>query len=296
MSSLLFEKGHSLETIKKNAEIFLFIFVALSSLLGLTLYSSVVNYIHIFSLTLLLILSVLMLVYEIKFRTESFVFIIGISLLFTTYLKLNHIDQTAAAPLMIYFEIALCITLVFRFGLKYVKYIFALLILISILKAYLYSTGYYANHKIDVLPSLSLFVTINVISAYILSISFYFYNGMKKLNFDLKIQVIELKDTIAINESLQKKLEMLAKDLNDFSASNSHLLRAPISRIQGIVGLIEEDALDPEWTDKDIYDFLYTTSVTSLVEFEHVLSDMDKTLHDKILALHNVYLELNPDK
>lgn len=296
MNFLLFDKGHSIEVIKKNAEIFLFIFLALSSLLGLTLYSSIINYIHIFSLTTLLLLSVFLIVYEVKFRTQAFIFIVGLSLLFTNYLKLFHIDQTAAAPLMIYYEIALCITLVFRFGIKYVKYVFLVLLLMSIFKAYLYSTGLYANQKIDVLPSLGLFISINLISAYILSISFYFYNGMKKINIDLKNQVNELEGVIILNESLQSKLKLLAKDLNEFSSSNSHLLRAPISRIQGIVGMIEEGALAPEWSDKDTYDFLYKTSVTSLVEFENVLSDMDRILHDKILALHNVYLELHPEK
>lgn len=292
----VFEKGHSLEVIKRNAEIFLFIFVACSSLLGLMLFSSIVNYIHISSLTTLFILSLFILVFKVRFRTVAFIIIICFSLIFTTYLKLKHVDQTASAPLMIYVEIALCITLVFRFGVKYIKYVFGVLILFSILKAYLYSIGFYADYKVDILPSFGLFVIINFISAYILGISFYFYNRMKKLNIDLKAQVNELDDKITINNNLQKKLEILAKDLSDFSSSNSHLLRAPISRIQGIVGMIEEGALDPEWSNKDTYDFLYTNSITSLIEFESVLSEMDKTLHDKILALHKVYLELNPDK
>lgn len=231
-----------------------------------------------------------------KYNSPYFLIVVFISFLITSYVKFYLLDETGASPIVIYYEIALCITLVLCFGLKKTWWLFTTLIALSFLKIYLVSEYPSYNWVYTKNRTLPTFIFITYLISYIFLIILFYYTKMAKINQQLRSKVDELKNTIIVAENLQEKLLKATEDLMEFSSVNSHRLRAPISRIQGIIGLVEANALDDEWDEHKIYEFLYEQSISSLGEFKKVLSEMDETLHDKILELHNLYLSVDPDR
>lgn len=231
-----------------------------------------------------------------KSYTKHFLVFVGLTFLFTNYVRFSILESTQASPLVIFYEIALCITLVLCFGLRKIWPVIFFVVIVSYLKIYIinYIPSYYwVTSQNETLPT---FVFVTYIVSYIFVVVLTYYHKMNLLNHELKAKVTELQSALAQSEKLQVSLKEAAEELKEFSSINSHLLRAPISRIQGVIALIEAGALDDSWDDKKIFDFLYTQSVTSLGEFKEVLSEMDESLHKKILALHTLYLSVDPDR
>lgn len=169
--------------------------------------------------------------------------------------RFTIVNFNGSSPVLYFFETALCITAVFRFGTYKGLLVSVIFIVTSLLKYYLYNTTN-LNHWLIINGGFSsTFVLISILSTYIVIYSIYFSQSVNKLRH---VQITNHRRLLeAKNESLarEKKLSDLIYEIENISAVNSHKLRGPLSRLKGLIILLKISEVDTTWSENAMIEF-----------------------------------------
>lgn len=113
----------------------------------------------------------------------------------------------------------------------------------------------------------------------------YANEALKKLNLQIESQAEELRranhEIMVVNTNLEtivnertKELKRRNKQLKEYLSSNSHIVRAPLARILGLV-----DLYDPK--DTENLDFINQSLHTSATELDNALRQINEKLSDE---------------
>lgn len=167
-------------------------------------------------------------------------------------------------------EFSLSITVIYYFGLKKSFWLPLFFVATSVLRLYVMQTSFISYMQIIETEFLRVNITATIILIYFLNISETFRNRMVEL-FDRSSKIS------ASLESSRKRLEVdnmalqeAYNQVEDMATINSHRLRAPIARIQGLVHLI--NSLQEEQYNEDLPVDLSSEINRSLQELEDELN------------------------
>lgn len=190
--------------------------------------------------------------------------------LFLTYVKFRITNASGSGAIQTLIEFSLSITVIYYFGLRKSFWLPLLFILTSVLRLYLMQTSFIAYMQIVETEFLRLNITATVILLYFLSISDGFRSRIISL-FDSSSQVLEsLERSKKRLEVDNLALQEAYKQIEDMATINSHRLRAPIARIQGLVHLI--NSLQEEQYNDELPVDLSSEINRSLQELEDELN------------------------
>lgn len=166
----------------------------------------------------------------ILFKITIFISYIGL-----IYARLNYIDNTTTNPIFTLAELALSLTFIFRFGIQKafwvpITFIFAAFYVQVLIQNEIlfYKLVKQESTYISFLLLLSLLTFIYFLTAFHIHKLKGLSSDFIDANFELEIINKDLqKESFTLNKSIQ--------NLKHLSTINSHRLRAPIARIQGLL-------------------------------------------------------------
>lgn len=201
---------------------------------------------------------------------QFFLLCVFLFTLFLTYVKFRITNASGSGAMQTLIEFSLSITVIYYFGLKKSFWLPLFFVATSVLRLYVMQTSFISYMQIIETEFLRVNITATIILIYFLNISETFRNRMVEL-FDRSSKIS------ASLESSRKRLEVdnmalqeAYNQVEDMATINSHRLRAPIARIQGLVHLI--NSLQEEQYNEDLPVDLSSEINRSLQELEDELN------------------------
>lgn len=162
------------------------------------------------------------------------------------YARLTFMDVTTTNPTLTLAELAISLTMIFRYGLKRTFWVPMVFLFTAFFAQYLLHKGVTFNALVlNEHSLLSFFILITFIS-YIFFISAAHAHKMNSLHTNLSYSNDDLE---IINQDIKFEIVDISSSLDNLkqlSTINSHYLRAPIARIQGLLILQKCLKNDPE--------------------------------------------------
>lgn len=209
--------------------------------------------------------------------------VLNTSLIYTA--KLLFTDVTGILPVVIFYELTTNLILILIFGWKRVWWVITLSILFNFLKYYLFTNQLF-DHWIHLESEhLATFFVVNACVGMTYFLLLYLSQHIKRIGEWANDSFLEQHFAIQEQKERTSILSKLQEKHKETSTKNSHQLRAPLARMQGLIKMVESEVDDAnaEMIDLDDQELLHDTFKMSIAELEERLQEMEED-HNEFMA------------
>lgn len=252
MNSSLFHilKEKDLTDVKQNSDILFYSYSCILACLGFFLlyenngHPLVLLYIFVFFL-----LSIFALFANKKAPNTVFISVFGISSFFLFISRFFLINESGSSPALTYIEASFIITILFRYGWK-VGLIYALaFISLAYLRLIYLNHPFFDALQLSAISFGQMLLVGSLVTTYIVLLTVFYNHRVNQLNIEiLKDEQLLIRQLTSL-DSKQQMINKQLEELEIISNSNSHIFRAPICSLRGLIAL--RDAMKADSQDKD---------------------------------------------
>lgn len=188
-------------------------------------------------------------------------------------------NESGSSPILTYVEASYIITLLFRYGKRIGVMYGALFVVLAFSRLYFADSALFSLVKTYEINQTHMFIVGCLVSSYIVCLTVFYSTRINRLGGNL----VESKKTLDSQyQQLSLKQERINKqlfELNELSNANSHVLRAPVCRLKGLIDLKHTMDLDSEAKDHHLEQLINDEQERCITEIEQTLNLLEKQLN-----------------
>lgn len=188
----------------------------------------------------MLVLNIYSLFQRMEFQYPLFGANILMNIIYLTIVKFYLINESGTGSLHSLIELSVAITAVYFYGFSKAYWVPLLFIITSFVRLFLFQAGYLEWMLISNPPAIRVSISAGVLMVYVALFAGLFSKRISELISDYKSTITKLELSELKIKTQETALRETYEKLETLASDNSHLLRAPIARIKGLLIIYNE--------------------------------------------------------